>query len=358
MIPALLVLQAVSAAADPAYAAAVEARLAGRTSEAITAFERLSRERASDADVWLNLGLAYSAAGRYPEAERALETALRLAPGYPDVQLALARTALFRGDRRAAQERLAPLQAARPDDPEVRALSAQIADVPDAEKRWRMDLAHAHSRLTNDLGEWRTTTFALGRTSGEWSVSGLVEHTERFGREDLFFEGAVARRFDRSDLFLAVGGAADADFRPEGSIRAGGSTAIGADGPWRVRLGVEAAYARYASGDVRSLQPVLTVARGQAELALRAYNTLDERDEFRSGYSARGTWSASERLQLSVGWADAPESSEGVTVQVEALSVGAAVAVTEDTRIRVDYTHETRPAYERDEWSVSLTRRF
>jgi YaiO family outer membrane protein len=358
MIPTLVILQAVSPAADPAYAAAVEARLAGRTADAIAAFEQLSRVRPSDADIWLNLGLSYSAAGRYAEAEGALETALRLAPEYSDAQLAWARAALYRGDRVAAAQRLAPLEAARPDDPEVRRVAAQIKSAPDQARRWRLDVSHAESRLTHGLGEWRATSLALGRSGRGWSASGLIEQTERFGREDVFLEATLVRRLGRGDAFLALGGAVDPDYRPEGSLRAGLSTVVGPEGPWRVRLGADAVFARYSSGDVRSVQPHLAIGLGRGEIALRSINTVDERDEFRAGYSLRGTWAAGQRLLLFAGWADAPESSEGVTVEVEALNAGAAMEIGEATQLRLDYTHETRPAYERDELALSVTRRF
>ena len=44
----------------------------------------------------------------------------------------------------------------------------------------------------------------------------------------------------------------------------------------------------------------------------------------------RGAWRPVSRLQLSAGWSDAPESSEGVTVRVKATSLGVAYDGSDD----------------------------
>ena len=86
--------------------------------------------------------------------------------------------------------------------------------------------------------------------------------------------------------------------------------------------------------------------------------TWDEFGEFRSGYALNGELRAADRWRLYAGWADAPESSEGVTIDVRALSLGVAVDLDDRTAIRLDGTKEDRGAYDRDEVSLGLTRRF
>ncbi|WP_395671191.1 YaiO family outer membrane beta-barrel protein [Phenylobacterium sp.] len=361
---ALLVLVQ-AAAADPAMAAAVEARLAGRNAEAVAAFERLARERPADADVWLNLGLAYLAEKRWADADRALENTLRLAPGYGDARLAYARSAYFSGDRNRAKSRLAPLLAAQPVNAEARQLDADLAAAaaaaadPGRERAWRFDLAHAESRLTKGLGSWRLTSAALSRRSGDDVVALNVERTRRFGIEDIYAEGLFSRRFDGgADAYVAIGGAPDADYRPEFGARLGGSVAAGGRGDWRLRLGAEAQWQRYAVGDVRGVHPFAVLSGPRIELTARSINTFDERDDFRSGYALRLAYAATSRLTLFAGWADAPESAEGVTVDVRAVSAGASIAVNDATSVRLDVSREDRGAYEREELAVALTRRF
>lgn len=350
-------LMVIAQAADPAYAQAVEARTSGRTADAIAAFEQLSIDRPTDADVWLNLGLSYTAAKRYDEAERALAKALELAPDYADARVAYARVSFFRGDRVTARARLEPL----PADPEAQALRRQLdaAREPQAQP-WRLDIAYGRSELSDNLGHWTFATAALGRRSGQGSGALAIEYTERFGQEDLYVEGLATRQFSNGGTaWLAVGGAPEADYRPEFAVRGGGGALVHSSGSWAVRVGADAAWSRYPVGDVRSLQPYVTLSwSDRLMLTLRSYNTLDENDDYQAGYGVRGEWAASPRLRLSVGWADAPESADGRTVGVQALSAGVGLDLTDTMTLQAAYTHEMRDAYDRDELALALTRRF
>ncbi len=347
---------------DPSYAAAVEARTNGHTTEAIAAFERLSRERAQDADVWLNLGLAYVAAHRYDDADRALEQALRLAPTYQDARIAYARSAYFSGRPLVAQARLAPLlTGADGGGPEARALAQQIratqAETPPA---WRIDLSYARSELTQGLGHWSSTLVSVGRRQGRDTTVLAVERTTRFGNTDVYVEATGARALsgDR-DVWLAVGGAPNADYRPSFALRGGGSARLGPARAWTTRVGLDGAWARYGVGDVRGLQPYASLAMGErAAVTVRSYLTLDENDDFLAGYSIRGDWNARRDISLSAGWSDAPESSSGRTVKVRAASAGAALALSPQLSVQLGFVHEMRNAYDRDEMLLALTKRF
>lgn len=363
----MLGIVALQAAVDPAYAAAVQARTSGRIPEAVAAFEALSRQRPTDADVWLNLGLAYGAARRYAEADRALERGLSLAPDYTDLRLAYARNAWFAGDASAAEARLAPLLAG-PAGAEARSLQQRIeasrtqaaaSDEP-AGAVWRVDLAHSYSWLSGELGDWRSRFVAITRQGGARAFGVSVEETERFGDQDVYVEASAYGAFaNGADGFLAIGGAPDADYRPEFAVRAGGSVPVrGLAGAWRVRIGADAAWSRYPVGDVRTVQPYLSVWRGPVDLVLRSINTLDERDEFRTGYAVRAGFAATDRLRLVAGWADAPESSDGMTVDVQAASFGAALDLDRRTTVRLDALKEMRKAYDRNELTLSLTHKF
>jgi YaiO family outer membrane protein len=352
---------AVAQAADTSYAAAVEMRIAGRNAEAIAALERLARTSPADADVWLNLGLAYLAARQYAAADGALETALRLAPDYQDARIAYARSAYFSGKPALAQARLDPVLVGGGGGEDVRALNAQIqaarADKPAA---WRLDIAHARSELSNGLGHWSATSISLGRRQGRDTVVTSLDRTSRFGGEDVYVEALGARTFGRNgDAWIALGGAPDADYRAKVAVRGGGSTRVGSEGATTTRIGLDAAWARYGVGDVRGVQPYLTWARDdRATFTARAYVTLDERDDLRAGYALRADWSVGGDLRLSAGWADAPESSDGRTVKVRAASIGAAVDLGSVLTMQLGYTHEMRQAYDRDEVALALTKRF
>ncbi|MGA0605373.1 YaiO family outer membrane beta-barrel protein [Phenylobacterium sp. VNQ135] len=347
-------------AADP-LATGVDLRRAGRAAEAIPHLETASRTQASDADVWLNLGLAYAAVGRFDDAERALAEAQRLAPDYADVGVARARVAFYRGDYDEADRRLAPILAAAPTHADARALQAQVAAARRAppaqdDARWRLDLGATYGDRSKGLSSTRIGQASLSRTKDGLTLGGSVEHARQFGATDTYLEGVAANRFG----YLALGGTPNAQFRPEWAIRAGlvsGARPVGAG--WSAQLAVDGGHARYVTGGVWSLHPSLTVARGEAvSLTARWINVIDETDEYRTGYALRGAWRPVGRLQLSAGWSHAPESSEGVTVRVKAVSLGLAYDVSDDLTLRIDGVHEDRPAYDQDLVSLGVTRRF
>ncbi|MCR5879722.1 YaiO family outer membrane beta-barrel protein [Phenylobacterium sp. J367] len=348
------------ALAQPAddFARGRELRLAGRPAEAIPHLEAASRASAADADIWLNLGLAYMAAQRHPDAERALAEARRLAPDYADVQVAQARLAYYQGDLGQAQSRLAPLLAGGGPNDEASALAAQIAQArAAAPAAWRLDMSFARSDLSaSGLEDWLRGSIGVSRRLGdEATVTGYLEQSRQFGLEDTYLEATVAGRRG----YVAFGGAVDADFRPEWQVRAGvygPSRSVG--NGWNATLSVDGSWAQYFSGDVRSVQPAVTVAKGDSYVLVRWINTLDERDDYRSGYSLYGVFAATPRLRVSGGFADAPESNQGFTADVRSVSTGVAIDLDAATTVRLDGVYEMRRAYDRTEFAVGVTRRF
>ncbi|WP_374471839.1 YaiO family outer membrane beta-barrel protein [Phenylobacterium sp.] len=344
--------------AQPAddFARGRELRLAGRPAEAIPHLEAATRAAPADADAWLDLGLAYAGAQRYDDAERALAEARRLAPDYLDVQLAQARVAYWRGDVAEAERRVQPLLSAVEDN-EARALAAQLAEARRAEPaRWRLDLSLAGSELTAGLADWRRGAVGVTRRLDESrSVGVYVEHARQFGFEDTYAEATIAGRRG----YVSVGASPDADFRPEWQVRGGvfgTPRPIGAG--WTAAVSVDASWAKYWSGEVRYVQPALTLVRGQSWIYARWINSFDEREDYRSGYSVYGSLAAAPKVRLFAGWADAPESNQGVTLDVEAVSGGVSFDVNEGTTVRLDVVHEMRAAYDRTELAVGVTRRF
>jgi YaiO family outer membrane protein len=344
-----------AAEAEDSYAAGLNARHEGRTAEAVALLGRAVELRENDADAWLQYGLALTDAQRWDEAGRALDRAQALAPAYRDVRLARARLAWFRGDAAAARAIAQPL--AQSGDAEARDLISRT-DAARAPS-WRLDVGGGYSRLSNGLEPWRTASASLGRRlSATTSVTGSAEWTERFGRSDAYFEVRGDHAFGAFDGYLAVGGAPDADYRPQAALRAGGLGPESTVGGLKLRPTLDAGWARYGVGDVRTVQPGLAVEAGRWRLAGRWIATWDETDAFRSGYALSGGVEVSDRLQVVAGWADAPESSEGVTVKVRAASFGAIAKVTDRTAVRLDVTREDRGAYDRTELMAAVTKRF
>lgn len=335
------------------YHSAVADRVAGRPAEAVPKLEQVLAVRPDHVDARLNLGLALLALGRLDEAETAFLAVTRHTPAYVDAWVGLARVGQRRGDlpaaRRAADEatRLAPGEA------EVRALQASLAPPPP----WRVEISGARSRLSAGLPDWTEARVAVSRRLGEgWSAGVAVEVTERFDDTDIYLETRLDRSFDGGEAYVALGGAPDADYRAEIALAAGGQARLGD----RIHATLDASMARYPTGTVIGLHPGVraNLPGDRVQLSARWINVRDENGDHRSGYAAQARWQATNRIAFRTGYADAPESSEGATVDVKAWNLGADLDVTEHLTLRISLLSEDRGAYDREELSLGLGWRF
>ncbi len=341
--------------ADPQrlYESAVADRRAGRPDEAAPKLEQVLALRPDDVDARLNLGLALLALGRLGEAEAELLAVTRQTPDYTDAWIGLARVDQRRGDLEAARRRTAEAARLTPGSAEVRSLQASLAPEP----TWRIDIAVARSRLSGGLPDWTEARASAARQLGDhWSATAAVEATERFDDTDVYFEGRLDRRFAGGSAYVGLGGAPDADYRPEIALLAGGEARL----TDRIAATLDASVARYPTGTVTGLHPGLRASLPGDRIALSArwINVRDENGVHRSGYGVLGRWQATDRVALRAGYADAPESSDGATVDVQSWSLGADVALTEHLMLRVGLLTEDRAAYDRDELSLALGWRF
>ena len=352
------------AAAAPAedsralYDAGVEARRNGDLSKALPLLRRAAELRPNDADVLLQYGLALYGAGRLDEAAEVLERAQALSPEYADVTLARARVAAARRDRRTALALATPLaEAGHAEGADfVRQLDRPLegADLP-----WRLDIWGTASDLSGGREGWNSQGLAIGRRQGRGSIALGIERTERFGRTDVYVEGTAARDFGGWSGWVSLGGAPDADHRAQVSVAGGLSGPEVAFGGGGLRAVADARWSRYPLGDVETVRPGLTWSRGRVDLEGRWIVTRDENGDNRSGFLVRGGMEATDRLRLEASYADAPESSEGRTLDVQATGLAARWRFNDRLDARVGVLHEDRSdGSTRREATVAFTRRF
>lgn len=343
------------AQADPRalYEAAVADRRSGRPADAVAKLEVVLAARPDDVDARLNLGLALLALGRLDEAEAAFAAVIARAPDYADAHAGLARIAQRRGDLATARRESAVASGLAPTDAEIAALARSLTEEP----RWRVELAASRSQLSGGLPDWSEARVAVSRSLGErWNGALTVESTERFDNRDTYVEARLDRRLERGGVYVAVGGAPDADYRPESLLGLGGQMRL----TDRLSATLDATAARYATGRVTTIQPgvSLEVLPDRLQVAARWIAVRDETGDDRHGYSVQSRWQATERLGLRLGYADAPESSEGFTVDVTSWNAGADISLTDRLMLRIGAVTEDRGAYDRQEGSVGLGLRF
>jgi YaiO family outer membrane protein len=347
----------VQADATALYRAAVADRQAGRPAEAEMKLRQVLEIRPDDLDARLNLGLSLLALEQLDQAEREFVRVLARAPDYADARLGLARIAQRRGDVSLARREAAEAVRLAPADPDAAALLRTLATPDAATPAWRIDASASRSRLSAGLPDWTEARIALGRLwDGGWSSSVAAEATERFDDRDIYFETRLDRRFGRHGVYANFGGSPDADYRAQASLGSGGHYTLSE----RLVATVDAAVTRYPSGTVTTLQPgaVVQIVPGHWEFSARWIMVRDESGEQRDGYAAQSRWQATDRLALRLGYADAPETSEGFTVDVSTWSAGLDLGLTDVLTLRVGGAVEDRGAYERRELSLGLGRRF
>jgi YaiO family outer membrane protein len=341
-------------AGDVSVSRAAEARRAGRFSQAAQIASCVLSRYPSDADAWFELGASKSALDQRAEARQAYLRALDLAPTNDDARLGLARLSWWDGDRTAANTWLASISDARKQDPEVLDLQRTINTAEKPAAAWRADLAIAQSQLTQDLPDWKELRASLYRREGATGFGLALEHARRFEREDLYIEAQATHQVGLTTWSLALGATPNADFRPETSIRLG---AEAAHGQWQ--LAAYASRSEYAAGPVAKLDLRAVRNLGDtAQIFLQTGVVNDENGDNHFGYGVGAAWRLSSGPTLDAGWSDSAESSDGATVEVQAISAGAAFDISKTLRVRLGLTHELRDAYDRTEASLALTRTF
>ena len=339
--------------AETALAEAREARRTGDYAAAVSTLERLLASEPQNADAWVQLGFAYAAGNDAARARAAYLRALAIAPEYDDAKFGLAQLAHRAGDTAEAQAWFERIGSARSEDADIAALRAVLSASPG--HAWRWDVFGAFSTLSEDLEPWRETAFSLSRRDGAHTFGASIEQVARFGSSDFYGEVRVGRTVDAATWEVALGGASHPQFKPEAALRLEFATAENRDWTFAASLTL----ARYNAGEIDRFSA--RAGRGLGHGVRASAQTIMVRDEFedlRTGYGVGATWSANDSLEFSVNWSDAPESSEGATIDVRALGAGVALVIAPDLRLRVGALREDRDAFDRVEWSLAATRTF
>lgn len=343
LILALAVGCAVPAAAQEVsrsvYDQAVEARLAGDPARAVALLEPLVVVDPRNSDALVQLGLAHLALGQLDSAETAFKSALAFAPGYSDAQIGLARIARRRGDHAGALRTLDSLGA---DNSEVAALRRELAGSL-SEPRWQIDMDAAYSWLDGPQPDWRELAIQVRRSAAPATIGARIEYARRFDRDDIYGEAQIDYRLsDAARMHATLGGAPNADFRPEWQLSLGGSFRI-KSGPNATILTLDGRQSRFAVGDVQSLSPgIEQYVGGRFWLTGRWINLFDERGTYRSGFQVRGDVQASEPLRLFAGYSNAPDTDEGVVVDVHSFFGGISLNLGRRHLVRVAVAHDDR----------------
>ena len=343
------------AALEPvSVAAAAEARRASRFADAARLASCVLQLDPADADAWFELGAAKSALDARDEARNAWLRSLDLAPANDDARLGLARLAWRDGDRLSAQRWLDAVAPERRLDSEARDLQVLLDRSRRPAVQWRFDAGAARSTLSGGLPDWTEAHASILMRQGATGFGLAVEHDRRFDREDTYIELQGTREIASTVWSLAVGGALNAQFRPESSVRFG---AEHYGNRWQASGAITVSEYVVGQVDKLDIRASRDFARG-LRLQVSAVAVRDENGNGQYGCGVGGVWDVTRGIALDAGWSDAPESSDGTTVDVRAVTLGATFDLSTSVHIRAGVTHEMRETYDRTEISAGLARTF
>ena len=348
--------------------------------------------------------------GKLDEAEPRIARVLARRPGNTEAKALSARVVLARGEPAEAEVMFRELRTSLPEDPDIllglgdslrgtlqddaaRLVYRDAAAVDPASAeikarvaqgirpRWRLDLDGSLSSLTRSGADWQEGSAHLGYALNErTTISGGIEVTNRFKILNTLLDARIDHRWSDSwTSYLRVGGSPDAVYRPIVFAEAGGTLRVskGEGGFGATLLTLDSGYAKYLATEVETASPGIrqyfldgrlwvsgkvigTLANSQ--VTTRAPDGLafvrDRLDKF-GGYSVRVDGMPMDRLTLFVGWADAPDTSDGRVIPTQALYGGAVYDIDETVSVKVSAAHEDRvKSYDRTSVNVGLTTRF
>jgi YaiO family outer membrane protein len=238
------------------------------------------------------------------------------------------------------------------------------AAVP-APTRWRLDLDGSRSTLTGDRPGWRDGTGRLGyEVSPGTVVSGGFLAANRYDQDDTYLEARVDHKpTDSISFYLQAGATPDADFLPEWSAGAGGSYRVyqGTGFAAATVLTLDGRVSDYTTGTVQTYATGFEqyFLDGRIWLTYRWIHMLDAEGDYHNGYLLRADFAFNDQLRIFAGYADAPETDQGLTFETRSVFGGAVIALDDRTDLKISFSHEERvDLFDLNSISTGLTYRF
>lgn len=368
-----------------------------RFAEARRVLERAASLAPADFDVRLGLARIKSYAGDFAGAEADMKTALAQQPDNVEALALAGRIAFYRQELTTAKQRFEAALARAPDDPDAlmglgdvlaaegdeagahelylraerqapgsKELAERLARPVHKTHRWRLDMTVSYSHLSRQpQKDWKETFDQLSyRLSDATTVHGRLEESERFGRYDTYLEGGVDHRFlDWLSGYLYVGGAPVDHFRERITGITGGTVRLtrGGETVGATVVTLDTKFSAYRPSDVETVKPGLQqyFLSGRLWTTTQSITTRDENGRFLQGWLGRVNVMATKRLEVYIGLAEAPETSDNVTAETRSQFAGAILDLTEDLAVRLDYLREDRQrSYLRQAATLGLSIKF
>ena len=228
-----------------------------------------------------------------------------------------------------------------------------------ADPTLRIDASVSDSQISGTGPDWHEASVAISqRFHDDWSGALKIETQSRFGATDTYAEVRLDHSLSTWSAFVALGGAHDADFRPEFAAKAGGSIALSRQSTSTLLIG-DVEFSSFATGEIYTMRVGIDQALTDRWRTSMQIISVAERDgPALLGFDLRSEVILGDGLTGRVAYFDAPETSEGRVVRVRGWSAGLRFDMGGAWVMRADLTHEDRGLYARDELSAGTALRF
>lgn len=310
--------------------------------------------------------------GDYGLADREFNRLLADYPANADVLLAYGNLDYYQQNFTAAEQKYLAALSVAPDYQEVRNALQTVRDARAAGRKarvydWRIDASGGVSAFgQSDLQDWDEQTLRVEYGRSRYAYHGRVNRYSRFGENDIELEAGIASSNNQDWIWSAqVGVTPDADFRADwyGGVSLGRRIKTGENGP------VFVANLAYRFDDFGNDSPVGNIHNIQPELSAyfkngvvltgRLIATVQTRNENQVGWLASGSVPISDKWQIRAGYANAPDTVNGVSIDTESVFGGFTYKVNEQLDLNFNASREDREdVFIRNSGNVGFTLKY
>jgi len=306
----------------------------------------------------------HSWAGQYSDARRELNSLMAAYPDNADLQLAMGNLEYYQQNLTAAErhyvavlDKFPEYQDARTGLENVRKARKEAA--ANGNHSWRLDSSLGFSDFDqDDLTDWDNQFFRVEYAPKTLAYHASVQRYKRFDTTNVQFQGGVSDAVRGGwDWGLEAGFTPSALFRPDFSVGGRLGRALTLQNGTVIYPSTTYRYDDYASGGIHNIQPDITAYLDKdIVLTARLIATLQESENDQFGWLVQGRIPASEKLQLNIGYANAPEAVDGIAITTESLFGGLTYTVRDDLDVHLNLARDDREdTYIRNSINVGFT---
>lgn len=303
-------------------------------------------------------------AGQHKQAQAELDDLMSEYPDNPDLQFVRGNLEYYQGNFSAAERyyqtvlnKYPSYQDARTGLENVR--KAKSNGQKNVSQKWRIDGGVGLSDFNQDeLAAWNTQFLRVEYAPDTLAYHVSADRYERFGTTNVQIKGGIADAVRGGwDWGVEAGVTPNALFRPK--LSAGGrlGRALETKNGTVFYPNITYRYDDYEAGGIHNIQPsVITYLENGIVLTGSVIGTVQDSEQDQFGWLVRGLVPASDKLDINFGFANAPETINGIAITTQSLFGGLTYAMQDNFDLHINIARDDREnSYIRNSVNVGFT---